>query len=86
MPHHEIASLLRSSQGQGKQTPQNNFAKCSLLFWEQAGDDTFHWLLCCVFVLQLLEEASPVTGVTYWPRRLSLYEKGIAIAVLGDGS
>jgi len=33
----------------------------------------------------LLKEASLVTGVTYWPRRLSLDKKGIAIAILGDG-
>ena len=42
-------------------------------------------LLRCVFTLQLLEEASPVTRVTYRPGGLSLYKKGIAIAVLGDG-
>ena len=30
--------------------------------------------LNCVFTVELLEEASPVAGVTYWSRRLSLYE------------
>ena len=42
-------------------------------------------LLRCVFTLQLLEEASPIAGVTYRPRGLSLYQKGIAIAILNDG-
>ena len=42
-------------------------------------------LLRCVFTLQLLEEASPVARVTYWTGGLGLYEKGIAVAILGDG-
>ena len=42
-------------------------------------------LLRRVFTLQLLEEASPIAGVAYWTGRLSLYQNGIAIAILADG-
>jgi len=42
-------------------------------------------LLRRIFAFQLLEEASLVAGVAYWPRGLSLYKKGIAIAILGNG-
>ena len=42
-------------------------------------------LLPCVLTLQLLEEASPVTRVTYRPRGLGLYKKGVTVAILGDG-